>query len=66
MAAPGSPLEGGVTPAAAECLGVPAGTPVGAALIDAHAGGLGLMAVRDRFAEPCCRLGEATFFMWGG
>ena len=69
MAEPGSPLGRGVTPSAAEQLGIPAGTPVGAALIDAHAGGLGLMAVRDtevtdppavtEVTDPCSRLGEA-------
>ncbi|XP_043224038.1 FGGY carbohydrate kinase domain-containing protein-like isoform X2 [Amphibalanus amphitrite] len=57
VAAPGSPLGEGVTEEAAERLGVPAGTPVGAALIDAHAGGLGLMAIRDQFEDPCTRLG---------
>ena len=70
MAEPGSPLGRGVTPSAAEQLGIPAGTPVGAALIDAHAGGLGLMAVRDtevtdppavtEVTDPCSRLGEGT------
>ena len=56
-AVPGSPLGQGVTEAAAEQLGLPAGTPVAAALIDAHAGGLGLMAVRDQTTDPCSRLG---------
>ncbi len=38
---PGSPLGGGLTIQAAQALDLLPGTPVGAALIDAHAGGLG-------------------------
>lgn len=40
--APGHRL-GGLAPAAAEELGLPAGIPVGASAIDAHAGGLGVI-----------------------
>ena len=39
----GTPLDGGVTPAAAKELGVRAGTAVGVGAIDAHAGGLGMI-----------------------
>ncbi|GAQ91191.1 FGGY family of carbohydrate kinase [Klebsormidium nitens] len=44
VAFPGYPLGGGLTKQAAEDLGLPEGTPVGAGLIDAHAGGVGTMA----------------------
>uniref|UniRef100_A0A7C9EE93 FGGY carbohydrate kinase domain-containing protein n=1 Tax=Opuntia streptacantha TaxID=393608 RepID=A0A7C9EE93_OPUST len=43
VAFPGHPLGSGLTPAAAKELGLQAGTPVGASLIDAHAGGVGVM-----------------------
>ena len=38
---PGTPLAGGLTPAAAAAFGLLPGTAVGAGLIDAHAGGVG-------------------------
>ncbi|XP_042409618.1 FGGY carbohydrate kinase domain-containing protein-like isoform X1 [Zingiber officinale] len=43
VAFPGYPLGSGLTPTAAKELGLLAGTPVGTALIDAHAGGVGTM-----------------------
>ncbi|CAL9063193.1 unnamed protein product [Musa banksii] len=43
VAFPGHPLGSGLTPAAAKELGLLVGTPVGTALIDAHAGGVGTM-----------------------
>lgn len=39
---PGSPLREGLTEEAAADLGLTPGTAVGASLIDAHAGGLGI------------------------
>ncbi|XP_078162753.1 FGGY family of carbohydrate kinase isoform X2 [Carex rostrata] len=43
VAFPGHSLGSGLTPAAAMELGLLAGTPVGTSLIDAHAGGVGVM-----------------------
>ena len=41
---PGAPLGGGLTPAAADAMGLRAGLPVGAGLIDAHAGAIGTLS----------------------
>ncbi|MGJ5044375.1 MULTISPECIES: FGGY-family carbohydrate kinase [unclassified Bradyrhizobium] len=46
IVAPGTPLGRGLSQDAAEQLGLVAGTPVGAALIDAHAGGIGAIGGR--------------------
>ncbi|XVE71790.1 hypothetical protein DITRI_Ditri10aG0180100 [Diplodiscus trichospermus] len=43
VAFPGHALGSGLTPTAAKELGLLAGTPVGTSLIDAHAGGVGVM-----------------------
>ncbi|KAL5699271.1 hypothetical protein ACHQM5_030199 [Ranunculus cassubicifolius] len=43
VAFPGHPLGSGLTEAAAKELGLAVGTPVGTSLIDAHAGGVGVM-----------------------
>uniref|UniRef100_A0A665V449 FGGY carbohydrate kinase domain-containing protein n=1 Tax=Echeneis naucrates TaxID=173247 RepID=A0A665V449_ECHNA len=51
---PGSPLGDGLTQQAAEELGLDPGTAVGASLIDAHAGGLGVIGADVRgFNLPC-------------
>ncbi|WP_337270380.1 FGGY-family carbohydrate kinase [Oryzifoliimicrobium ureilyticus] len=42
---PGTPVGEGLTAAAAEDLGLQAGTPVSAGMIDAHAGGIGTVGV---------------------
>src|SRR5882757_6166326 len=46
IVAPGTPLGGGLTKSAARDFGLQEGTPVGAALIDAHAGGVGTIGGR--------------------
>ncbi|KAK8916512.1 hypothetical protein KSP39_PZI022321 [Platanthera zijinensis] len=48
VAFPGHPLGTGLTPVAANELGLLTGTPVGTSLIDAHAGGVGVM---DSFSK---------------
>ncbi|MBC8130177.1 MAG: FGGY-family carbohydrate kinase [Rhizobiaceae bacterium] len=51
-----SPLGNGLTAEAAAAFGLRAGIPVGASLIDAHAGGVGTLGGRGRdgtVADPC-------------
>ncbi|MCP3470902.1 FGGY-family carbohydrate kinase [Bradyrhizobium sp. CCGUVB1N3] len=59
IVAPGTRLGSGLTRAAAADLGLAVGTPVGASLIDAHAGGVGAIGGRDGSggtADVCDRL----------
>ncbi len=58
VVAPGTALAKGLSSAAAEAMGLPAGLPVGAGLIDAHAGAIGTMgaALAGRAADPRRRL----------
>jgi D-ribulokinase len=59
IVAPGKPLGSGLTEQAARDLGLKPGTPVGASLIDAHAGGVGAIGGRDASgatADVCERL----------
>jgi D-ribulokinase len=51
IVAPGTALGGGLSPAAAHDFGLPAGTPVGASLIDAHAGGVGTIGGRAKSGQ---------------
>src|SRR5437764_5427698 len=56
---PGTPLGGGLTESAASDFGLRQGTPVGASLIDAHAGGVGTIGGGGKSGEPvdvCRRL----------
>ena len=57
-AAPGTPLGRGLTAEAAAMMALPQGTPVGAGLIDAHAGAAGTLGARGegRAADPRRRL----------
>jgi D-ribulokinase len=59
IVAPGTPLGGGLTKSAARDFGLLEATPVGASLIDAHAGGVGTIGGRGKSGEPvdvCRRL----------
>jgi D-ribulokinase len=56
---PGTPLGAGLTASAARDFGLHEGTPVGASLIDAHAGGVGTIGGREksgRSVDVCRRL----------
>ncbi|XP_036610671.1 FGGY carbohydrate kinase domain-containing protein isoform X2 [Trichosurus vulpecula] len=51
---PGDPLGKGLTPEAAKELGLPSGIAVAASLIDAHAGGLGVIGADVKgYSLPC-------------
>ncbi|HSS82889.1 MAG TPA: FGGY family pentulose kinase, partial [Reyranella sp.] len=59
IAAPGTALGAGLSKTAAQELGLLEGTPVGASLIDAHAGGVGTIGGRTKSGGPvdvCHRL----------
>jgi D-ribulokinase len=59
IVAPGTPLGTGLSKSAAHDFGLLEGTPVGAALIDAHAGGVGTIGGREKSGQPvdvCRRL----------
>ncbi len=57
VVAPGTALGQGLTVAAAEALGLPAGVAVAAGLIDAHAGGLATVAAAGGASDPTQCLG---------
>ena len=59
IVAPGTPLGTGLTKSAAQDFGLLEGTPVGASLIDAHAGGVGTIGGRGKSGgsvDVCRRL----------
>jgi D-ribulokinase len=59
IVAAGTPLGGGLSPTAARDFGLVEGTPVGASLIDAHAGGVGTIGGRVKSGgtvDVCRRL----------
>jgi D-ribulokinase len=59
IVAPGTPLGSGLSKSAAHDFGLLEGTPVGASLIDAHAGGVGTIGGREKSGDTvdiCRRL----------
>jgi D-ribulokinase len=63
IVAPGTPLGAGLTGLAALDLGLLEGTPVGASLIDAHAGGVGTIGGRVRSQESVDVCGRLAYIM---
>jgi D-ribulokinase len=60
---PGTALGRGLTGTAAAELGLVPGTPVGASLIDAHAGGIGTLGGRNRDGAPVTVLDRLAYIM---
>jgi D-ribulokinase len=60
---PGAALGRGLTSEAAADLGLVSGTPVGASLIDAHAGGIGTLGGRCREGETAAILDRLAYIM---
>jgi D-ribulokinase len=60
---PGTPLGTGLTPEAAADFGLPTGTPVGASLIDAHAGGLATIGGQGAEGVPANILDRLAYIM---
>lgn len=63
VAEPGTALGAGLTPEAALALGLLPGTPVGASLIDAHAGGVGTLGGRGADGAPVDVLDRLAYVM---
>src|SRR5436190_2745764 len=63
IVAPGTPLATGLTKSAARDFGLLEGTPVGASLIDAHAGGVGTIGGREKSAGPVDVCGRLAYIM---
>jgi D-ribulokinase len=63
IVAPGTSLGGGLTESAALDFGLLAGTPVGASLIDAHAGGVGMIGGRVKSTESVDVCGRLAYIM---
>jgi D-ribulokinase len=60
---PGTTLGKGLTADSAAALGLPTGTPVGAALIDAHAGGIGTIGGEGSDGAPVNVLDRLAYIM---
>jgi D-ribulokinase len=63
IVAPGTALGSGLTNSAALDFGLLAGTPVGASLIDAHAGGVGTIGGRGKPGEQVDVCGRLAYIM---
>jgi D-ribulokinase len=63
IVAPGTPLGAGLTALAALDLGLLEGTPVGASLIDAHAGGVGTIGGRVKSNDSVDVCGRLAYIM---
>ncbi|KAL4025744.1 hypothetical protein IC575_014149 [Cucumis melo] len=67
VAFPGHPLGSGLTPVAAKELGLVDGIPVGVSLIDAHAGGVGVLESvpgQDSDSEGCDDIASYGTGLW--
>jgi FGGY-family pentulose kinase len=65
IVAPGVALGTGLSVEAAGELALPVGTPVGAALIDAHAGGIGTLGAGEIETEPSSDIGRRLAYIFG-
>jgi len=65
IAAPGAALGTGLSSQAAADLGLLVGTPVGAALIDAHAGGIGTLGAVENEALGSAEIGRRLAYIFG-
>ena len=63
VVAPGTPLGRGLTASAALDFGLLQGTPVGASLIDAHAGGVGMIGGRVKPGQSVDVCGRLAYIM---
>ncbi|GJQ11779.1 hypothetical protein GpartN1_g3570.t1 [Galdieria partita] len=63
VAAPGSPLRNGLCKAAAMELGLEVGTPVGSSMVDAHAGGVGILGAIEEGSEEEDTLSSDTEYL---
>lgn len=62
---PGSALGAGLSAEAALAFGLKPGTPVGAGLIDAHAGGVGTLGASDEGTLPDAQLARRLAYIFG-